>query len=342
MNLELEPEEYQDPNSTIDVILEALLLLYNNGNEKRAKSSFMSSLGFPPARLRNGFGPEVIWTLNVLADRALELSFESQPQKPIRILYCNKTGPGSSKGQDSITIGQPLVGGGLTTRPLGKYQIDDESLLFDPSGNDKRRMALAAREKDDEKLKSLVDPEEWYKQVEESSQVLDSIRLVEEDSENLYEDWQSLLRPMSKSKKQIGEFIETICPLLNNIAQRTERQLQVIKSREKFLRNNLRSEIEDFYKIWREYNRESKRLKDLELQVDNRTDRFEMMNEKLKEFNDQIETRKREMNDGSHLKEIELRIERIKDENREFDVRIGLLLGLYAEIHGKRLVNQVN
>lgn len=340
MNLELEPEEYEDQNVTIDVILEALRLVTAEDDEPIDRSSFVSSLGFPVARLKSGFGPEVVWTLSILADRAVELMLESQQLRGVRVVYHNKSTLDStnySKGGDSITIGQPFVGGGLTTRPLGNYQIDDESLLF--NGREREATFKLAKDRDSNTADGAgnephIDPDEWLRRVEESAPILESVDLFEDTAESP-EEWQDSLRSLTGSKGQLREFVTTLGPILNAIVMRIDRQLQVITTREKFIQTNLRSEIERFSEIWKNYSEQSNRYMNLEAQVNLRTDKFESMTEKLRELNGQIEARKREINDGSDLKEIESTIERMRAENKEYDVKIGLLLTVYAGAHAR-------
>lgn len=338
MNLELEPEEYEDQNATIDVILEALRLITAEDDEPVDRSTFVDSLGFPITRLKNGFGPEVVWTLNILADRALELMLESQQFRGIRVVYNNKSTLDSanySKGGDSITIGQPFVGGGLTTRPLGNYQIDDESLLFGGCVKDASFKLANARDTLEEAgNEPQMDPDEWLRRVEECAPMLESVNLFEDSAESP-EEWQNFQRSITGSRKQLREFVTTLGPVLNAIVMRIDRQLQVITTREKFIQTNLKSEIEKFSGIWKNYSEQSNRYKNLEAQVNLRTDKFETMTEKLKELNGQIEARKRELNDGSDLKEIATTIDRMRAENKEFDVKIGLLLTVYADAHAK-------
>lgn len=339
MNLELEPEEYEDPNKTADIVLDALRLLISEGDEPKMRGNFVGSLGFPTSRLKSNFGPEIIWTLNVLADRALELESNSQPSsKQIRVVCNNKQNQGasrSSKVSDFIIIGQPFVGGGLTTRPLGSYQVDDQTLLLEGCEIEQSKQdSQRSDNSNSETPSSVVDSVSWYRQVELSTPMLESVELVGRDSE-VYEDWRYFVRQTDKSRKIIREFLDTDGPTWNAVANRIDRHLQVIATRERFIQSSLRAEIADFLSIWQEYLKEFNRHRELETQVNLRTDRFELLNEKLDELNSQIESRQREMNDGADLREIESVIQRMEGDNRRLNVKISLLLSLYANIHSE-------
>lgn len=322
MNLQLEPEEYEDPNVMLGVILEAVRLLIEPDARPDVKS-MKNAINFPPGRLKLGFGPEVVWTINILADRALELMFETESiNRNSTIIYHNKSNldVGRNTASNSITIGQPFVGGGLTTRPLGSYQINDSSLLLD----DKNETCILDIGRENMNSNNKM-PENWYDQVERANQILDSAKSTDEMSGKI-ENWIDYSRSLSESSKSIEKFLGNSQSLMETISNRIGRHLQVINSREKFIQTNLKSSLEDFMKIWRNYSIESNRNVNLSEQVNLKTEKFTYYNDKLKNLAVQIDLRKKELNDGSQLRRLESMINRLKEECAEFDMKIGLLL----------------
>lgn len=359
MNLELEPEEYEDPDVVVGVILEALRLLLTPDDDQFNPRAGRSGnlINFPPARLKLGFGPEVIWTMNILADRSLELLLESDSSainRKINFIYNNKSGQEAGRQTvNSITIGQPFVGGGLTTRPLGSYQVDDATLLFDDDEDDnnddqdvKNNNYKSSIVADNTPLLAddMTNPDYWYEQVDRTAPALESARLLIVDSNGTsgvgtVENWQDYLQSMLESKRAIQGFINNSRSLLHVVGARIDRHLQVIRGREKFIQTNLRAQIEEFLKIWRDYSIQSARQSQLVEQVNVKTDKFESYNDILKRVNGKIELRIKELNDGSKLRGIEHMIDRLKEENGAFDVKIGLLLSVYAKQQSKIVSN---
>lgn len=310
MNLELEPEEYQDVDVTISIIIEAVKLLLASEDDSN------DPITFPSARLKRGYGPEVIWAMNILADRALEIAAESEIRSDqIRIIYHNKGSSetdGRRNSANSITIGQPYVGGSLTTRPLGSYQIDDSSLVFPTSDE-------PTVEQPEVYVPEAAD---WYQQVERARSRLQIVDLSQNQSDHL--------KTMRKAREAIRNFLNESSSLLNIISSRIERQMQVIDKREKFIHTNLKNKIDKFMEVWRHFSRQSSLNGKLTNQVNRRTDLFESHNLSLKTVNNSIESRRKELNDGSRLRELEEVTKRLRSESDGLNFKIGLLLTVYA------------
>lgn len=351
MNLEIEPEEYQDLEVILGVVIEALRLITDDdGNNNGGKSSGESTLNWCPnqSRLRRGYGPEVVWTLSIFADRALEMILDQStgstpPIKQLNLVY-KQSGPMQEK-QNSITIGQPFVGGGLTTRPLGNYIIDDKSLLLDEGANhdDGAIMSLVGDPSDSkQRTKSMcspdVDAHEWYRRVESSRHILESVRFDDDDDDSddkqsaRFEDWSEEIRQVDEAKKCVESFLDKSRLTLESTARQIDRQLQLIGGREKYLQAQLRDRLDDFLVIWRKYSLELAHNKELVAQVDARTDEFVALDNRLQTIQARIEARKRNLNDGSKLDELRVMIDRLKSENREYDTRTGLLLAVYFKL----------
>lgn len=330
MNLELEPDEYNDFDSIVGIILEALRLLLTSDEEYKAKKD---PITFPPGRLKQGYGPEVIWTMNILADRALEMMLESDknPHKTT-VTYHNKNQSDQNRltSGNSITIGQPLVGGGLTTRPLGSYQVDDTSLLFDddcePRNNGDDNVAL------DNSITLSTD--QWYEQTNKVSEALESAYLDGGD-EYRHIDWSRYLQETRESKKSIQDFMNQSKSTLNAIMNRIDRQMQIISEKETFIQTNLKTQLEDFLEIWRNYSSQLAENDSLMKQVNSKTDLFEGLDARLKLVGLEIESRIRELNDGSKLKELKSLIDNLNLENSDLRIKIGLLLTVYSKKESK-------
>lgn len=339
MNFEIEPEEYVDPDSLISVILEALRLLVS-GEDEREKHAPVASLP-PPIRLKDGYGPEVIWTLNIFADRALELILEDDVQdtsSAVKVTYVNrtssapshtknKTNPQSLKENSMIIIGQPHVGGGLTTRPLGNYQVDDESLQL---GDDTSTQAI---ERVSVKKTRQMSQAERQNRVDRAR---DSLGMAMSALEDTYDhrsiaQWLSYAQTFDKFRKGLEEFHLKSSSTLSVVAKRVERQLDVIKKRENFIHSNLKGQLSEFLKVWNDYASETARNKLLTEQVIQRTDRFGVHVETLELLKSKMELRIRDLSSGGKLRELESASERLKRDSQELDVKVGLLLAIESK-----------
>lgn len=347
MNLEIEPEEYEDLDVVLDVVEEALRLITTTtdvGDElrqARPREERRAAI-IQRSRLQRGYGPEVIWTLNILADRAIEMMLDderepSTERADMRIRFAFKQSSGtthrgaSSPSSNFITVGQPFVGGGLTTRPLGNYIIDDKSLLFNEDDDDDDDTDSRAKSKSDKTYEELpsVDPNEWLKRVESARHILESVRF---DQTSKFEDWHEEISRLNEAGKFVAHFLDKSKPALETTARQIDKQLQLIQGREKYLQAQLRDQLEDFLKIWRNYFSELARNKELLAQVDSKTDKFETLDSRLHDVHERIEARKRDLNDSSKLGQLKALIGRLEAENKDYDERIAILLAVYFKL----------
>jgi len=332
MNLSLSPEEYQDVDSTIDVIIEALelLLFLDGGDDRRHKSG---TIGFAPARLKQGYGPEVIWTLSVLADRALELAVEASPGigRP-QIIYHDKQAAGGTLSlPNCIVIGQPLVGGGLTTRPLGSYLVDDSSLNL-------RDEIVETSSLDVNSVEDTYDPKQWHIQVDQDTPALKKASSLHDDYSRSNEpEWGGYMIETEEANEAVAQFLGQTKSLLEMIANRIEKQMQTIHSREKFLQDSLAHQFDEFLETWRAYISRSRKNTSLMEQIGLKTDLFDTYVTRLKLVGSQIDARTRELNDGAKLNELQARVESLRTESESLELKSSLLLTLYAKQQEKFL-----
>lgn len=321
MNLQLEPDEYEDPDVITSVIMEALILLLVPDDQLKTHRDPKSIVGFPQTRLKSGYGPEVIWTLNILADRALELlADDGQLKGTSKIVFAHRLEK-VADSTNSITIGQPYVGGGLTTRPLGSYQIDDASLLFDDEDTE---MDLNSE------VRVECDRQEWLQKAERIAQSIEKLSMIETD--NTTNNWRKHLKSATDAKLAIDDFLNNSVSSINSISLEIDSQLKVINERELLLQTNLEAQLADFIIVYSSYKTQLEENLNLSTQVNDRTDNFQNYNQKLKTISSQINTRLKELKDGSKLKQLESLISQLEEENKELDLRIGLMLTLFSKM----------
>lgn len=336
MNFELDPEEYGDPDSLIGIILEALRLLL--GDEHDLARGVSAARLPPPIRLKDGYGPEVIWTLNIFADRALEMLLEDGSLDGTgvpKLSYVNRASSAApqdrqkvvgqqEKESNMVIIGQPHVGGGLTTRPLGNYQVDDASLQLDDGLEHQVVVQVQANKA------PPIGQADWQHRVDRARDSLNSAMSSIEDSyaHRSLAQWQSYSRIFDKFRSDLEEFQLKSSPTLSVATKRVDRQLDVINKRERFIHNSLKDRLEEFFKVWSDCTGETARNKLLTEQVIQRTDRFAAHVETLKLLKSKIELRIKDLGSKSKLRELEAASERLKRDSQELDVKVGLLLAI--------------
>lgn len=318
MNFDTDPRDYQDLDSTVSVIYEAMkLLLVTDGDDKASQAVDLNL--FPLGRLKQGFGPEVIFCLNKFADRALELVVDGDRRiGPADISYQNKQKSNRDQGRqpNSIIIGQPIVGGGLTTRPLGNYQIDDSSLILGYKGDNS--------DDNDEKAKSeafmSADNSEWN--LEKLNEIAPLFAMDFSQESTSFDDWQPSLDLVKRSRIGVQNFSTQSRPILEAVAHRIEHQMKTLSTRKSAITTNLKTQLETFLDAWRKYSAQSKRNSELSEMINFKTDTFESYVVQLNE----LRTKKTKFNDKSKLRQLDRMVKSLGRETDNLDIKLGLLL----------------
>lgn len=107
---------------------------------------------------------------------------------------------------------------------------------------------------------------------------------------------------------------------------RIDKQLQIISSREKFLRTNLEDTLKELTQAKRFYDDKLKRQSDLNKTLASRTSSLEDLNKNLISIKNQIEERVNYLNDPSPMTTIRKSIDQLQLEIAQFDIRIGLAM----------------
>lgn len=330
MNFDIVPDEYQEMDVVVNIIIEAVRILVLT--EEDSKNHSRDPLSLPVGRLKQGYGPEVIWVMNILADRALELVLETEPSiGTIKVVYYSKhNSERSNEPVTYITIGKPFVGGGLTTRPLGSYQVDDTSLVFGSESSNGKGI----KSNDEQKNDFVINQENWHELGEQLQLILAAAyRTDDTDHSNtdnyMCENWTTLLRSANKCRQEIELFTNSFSPNLKDISNRISKQLQSIKAKEDSIQSSLGKHIDEFLAVWRELNKETNRHNSLTYQVQEKTDKFEQYSTTLESINISIQDRIKDLNDKGKLSELERCIAQLRHENIDLRLQEGVLLGIY-------------
>lgn len=286
-----QPNEEDDPNPTIAGILDFL-------REKDIAVDFSSH------KLKQGYGEQVCFILNVLADEALKKdNFEWQ--KPIVDI------PDTEESTDDID------------------QIEDETeIILDKV---EEEMAIYSEESDgeydnvDEKetnnlANKVHDWEAWKLELE---RVAPSLRLkISADGR----DWRARHAQMRTYRDELFERFKTTGSQLNKLHGNISSVMDKVAARENILNEQFEPLVKEYGSLLDELNKVSNEYKEVSVGV---TERQEMLNEitaKVENIKQRTESRGSSMNDNSPLVTAKKAVATLKKDIQEMDFQIIVLL----------------
>ncbi|GLV33098.1 Intraflagellar transport 57 [Carabus blaptoides fortunei] len=295
-----QPQEYDDPNSTIATIL----------NQVRELGV---TVDFPPNKLKQGVGEHAIFVLDQLADAALKAtSFEWQKPTPLEE---------KDPETDIIDDEAELILDRVEEEMAAAYSDEsDEEHIFhvdDLIINKKHN-----KTEENNKVKSVlnnVDQESWRLELEK---VLPQLKVtIKSDSR----DWRSHLEQMRTHRKGIEDVLAHTRGQLDKLHGDISSTLEKIDSREKHLNRDLEPVLDKYRVLQDELSKLQDNYKNISGGVTERTRELAKLSDQLESVKQQMEERGSSMTDGTPLVNIRKGMTRIKAEITEMDVRIGVL-----------------
>ncbi|XP_042222192.1 intraflagellar transport protein 57 homolog isoform X2 [Homarus americanus] len=209
-----QPQEYDDPNSTVSNILDHLRQLG-------------IAVDFPPNKLKVGYGEHAIFVLDRLADFALKQD-NFLWKKPIYPAEDTGGEDGEVKDEAELTLDK------VEEEMMAEYDDDDEeeNILH----MDDLKDLTAQKDGDawpDEILHSNTTSEEWRLELE---RVLPQLKVtIRSDTR----DWRSHIEQMHEHRSKINETLNFTQKQLDGLHSEISRSLEKISSREKYLNGQL-------------------------------------------------------------------------------------------------------
>ncbi|XP_039285721.1 intraflagellar transport protein 57 homolog isoform X1 [Nilaparvata lugens] len=311
-----QPQEYDDPNSTIASILDATRELG-------------IVVDFPPNKLKQGSGKYAIYILNALADKALShLKFVwKKPRPPAEVE------DEDSNGEDDYELLLERV----EEEMAGEDSEEDEDNLLhiDDLHNIASAHKIMDLQKPEEILESNTNLEEWHLELE---RVLPHLKVtIKSDSR----DWRSHLEQMKQHRAGMEETLGSAKFQLERLEKEITGTLEKVKSREKFLNSQLENLLSQYRTAQDELARVTEQYREVSGGVNDRQRQLTRLTDELDLIKQEMEERGSTMTDGSPLINIKKAIARIKADIVEMDVRIGVLdhAVLEAKLRDKTLLN---
>ncbi|GIY13005.1 intraflagellar transport protein 57 homolog [Caerostris extrusa] len=298
------PQEFDDPNGTVASILEQVKQM---------------EIDFPPSKLKQGWGEQVIFVLSRLADHALKKQAFNW-KRPI-ILPEDDDGNDSVLDTDDSEVTLEKIEEEMIAEAYEEEDSEDEGEILDLEAL--RNLSIANQDKGekskpDEVMESNMDAMEWKLEVE---RVMHQLKVtVRNDSR----DWRSHLDQIRQHRKNIDETMSTTKSQLDKLYTDISRSLEKIGSREKYLNNQLEQLVLEYRTAQDQLSQVREQYKSVSGGVTERSRTLSQITEELDQVKQEMDERGSNMTDGKPLVNIRKALSKLKVELSQMDVRIGV------------------
>ncbi|XP_074038056.1 intraflagellar transport 57 [Leptinotarsa decemlineata] len=289
-----QPQEFDDPNETIEKIL------------KQVKDNGMA-VDFPPSKLKQGVGEQVVQVLDNLANLAIKHNniLLKKPKPP------EEKEEETEVFQDESEINLDRV----EEEMMAAYSDDsDEENIFRLDDLKPIKREIQATE-----LKPNIDEEAWKLEVE---RVLPQLKVT---IKNDNRDWRSHLEQMKIYKSSIDECLGPTKSQLERLHKEISGTLDKIGNREKYFNRELEGVLEQYRSLQDQLSKLKDSYKNVSSGVAERNRELYKLTDRLETVKQQMEERGSSMTDGTPLVNIKKAVAKVKAEITEMDVRIGVL-----------------
>nr|XP_031845640.1 intraflagellar transport protein 57 homolog [Nomia melanderi] len=293
------PQESDDPNSTIALILDH-------------SREFNISIEFPPNKLKQGSGDHAIYVLDNLADAALKI--QKFQWKKIEIPPDEPNNEPEIEDDDAELILEKVE-----EEMMAEYDDEEEDVLHVDDITKLYGQNFNEIQKPDDILQSKTNREEWQLELE---RVLPQLKVtVKTDSR----DWRSHIDQMQQLRTNITTNLTGTKGQLDKLHTDLSNTLDKIKTRESYLNKQLEPILKDYQTLQEELSKIKEQYRDVSGGVTERTRIFNKLSEELEHVKKEMDERGSSMTDGTPLINIKKTITKIKNEISEMNVRIGVL-----------------
>ncbi|CAH2088060.1 unnamed protein product [Euphydryas editha] len=289
-----QPNEEDDPNATIASILEIL-------REKDIAVDFSSH------KLKQGYGDQVCYILNVLADEAMKTeNFEWQ--KPIVDI------PDTEESPDDLD------------------QVEDETeITLDKI---EEEMAIYSEESEGEDYGDVEEKEQsnithkvhdWEAWKLELERVAPALRLkISADGR----DWRARHAQMRTYRDELLERFKTTGTQLNKLHGNISSVMDKIAARENILNEQFEPIVREYGRLLDELNKVTNEYKEASVGVSERQETLNELTAKVENIKQRTESKGSSMHDNSPLVTAKKAVETLKKDIQELDFQIIILLWL--------------
>ncbi|KAJ9585301.1 hypothetical protein L9F63_002886 [Diploptera punctata] len=283
-----QPQEYDDPNSTISSILDSLRQMGIN-------------VDFAPNKLKQGYGEYAVLVLKHLTDTAMNTSnFKFQKPEPAVEI---------EQEDEEMEDESELLLEKIEEEMAADFSDEEEENLLHIDDLQNLRIGnknITEPQKPDDILKSTTDAESWKLELE---RVLPQLKVtINTDAR----DWRAHLDQMQKHRSGIDEALTTTKGQLNKLQNDISLVLEKIGSREKFLNNQLESLLVQYRTLQDEHMRISQQYREVSGGVTDRSRTLAQMTEELEAIKQEMDERGSSMTDGTPLVNVKKAMVQVK------------------------------
>ncbi|XP_022098486.1 intraflagellar transport protein 57 homolog [Acanthaster planci] len=295
-----QPQEYDDPNATISSILDEVRRIG-------------AAVDFPPAKLKAGWGEHCIYVIDKLADQALrQTSF-----KWGRPIYPEEEMEEESAIEDDVEV--TLDKAEEEMADIDEDLEEEESFLDLEGLRNLKTKDTGETSRIEEIMESTTDASEWKLEVE---RVVPSLKVhIRTDNK----DWRTHVDQMHQHRDGIQSALTDTKGYLDKLHKEISRTLEKITSREKYINNQLEHLLQEYRGMQDNSAEMKEQYRQASGGVTERTRTLAEITEELEKVKQEMEERGSSMTDGSPLVKIKQALQRLKTENTQMDVRIGVV-----------------
>ncbi|KAL6447292.1 hypothetical protein ACFW04_001503 [Cataglyphis niger] len=329
------PQESDDPNSTIALILDFL-------------REINVPVEFPPNKLKQGIGEHAVYVLDNLADNALKA--EKFKWKKVNILPDEPTPEPDIEDDDAELILEKVE-----EEMMAEYDDDDEQDILHIDDITKlysESNMSETQQKPDNILESNTNRDEWQLELEKvlprlkvtvktgikyfySTKLIILLKyyLLKDKCVCVYvviyytdsRDWRAHLEQMKQLRANIATDLSGTKTSLNKIYTDIGNTLDKIKTRETYLNKQLEPSLMEYRSLQEKLSKIKEQYRDVSGGVTERTRVLNKLVEELEHLKKEMDERGSSMTDGTPLINIKKTITKMKNEISEMNIRIGVL-----------------
>ncbi|KAK8739697.1 hypothetical protein OTU49_003151 [Cherax quadricarinatus] len=297
-----QPQEYDDPNSTISSILDHLRQLG-------------VTFDFPPSKLKTGHGEHAIFVLDRLADFALKQS-NFMWKKPI--YPAEDTGGDEGEVEDEAELTLDKVEEEMMNEYDDNDDDEEENILHMDDLKDLTKQKNGEAWPDDI-LHSTTTSEEWRLELE---RVLPQLKVTIRSDNR---DWRSHIEQMHEHKAKINDTFNFTQKQLDALHSEISRSLEKIGSREKYLNSQLEPLLLEYRNLQNVAAESREQYRLVSTKLVEKSHELAQISDELDRVKHEMEERGSSMTDGTPLVNIRKALTRVRQEITAMDVRIGVV-----------------
>ncbi|KAM6319696.1 intraflagellar transport protein 57 homolog isoform 3-T3 [Podargus strigoides] len=294
-----QPQEYDDPNAIISNVLSEL-------------RSFERPVDFPPSKLKAGYGEQVCYVLDCLAEAALKYTDFSWK----RPAY-----PTEEQEEEEITEDSAELTFNELEEDVAEEESDNEDNFIDLNVLKAQtyRSDMNDTAKQEAILQSKTDAAEWNLEVE---RVLPQLKVtVRTDNK----DWRIHVDEMHQHKDGIESSLKETRVYLDKLHNEITRTLEKINSREKYINKQLEHLVQEYCSAQALLSEAKGKYQEGSGGVTERIRVLSEITEALERVKQETDEKGSSMTDGAPLVKIKQALTKLKQETIQMDIQIGVM-----------------